>query len=64
MNSRLLAQQSKVEEQRALYQLRKSQQDALHVRAGIDGVLQLLPVTKGSALPPGRTSRVWRTPRS
>jgi len=53
MNSRLLAQQSKVEEQRALYQLRKSQQDALHVRAGIDGVLQLLPVDEGQRVTPG-----------
>jgi HlyD family secretion protein len=53
VNSRLQAQQSKVDEQRALYQLRKSQLDALHVRAGIDGVLQLLPIEEGQRVTPG-----------
>jgi len=53
VNSRLQAQESKVDEQRALYQLRKSQLDALHVRAGIDGVLQLLPVDEGQRVTPG-----------
>src|SRR5207245_7321048 len=37
--ARLAAQQAKVEEMKALYQLKKTQADALHVRAGIDGVL-------------------------
>lgn len=53
VNSRLQAQESKVDEQRALYQLRKSQLDALHVRAGIDGVLQLVPVEVGQRVTPG-----------
>lgn len=51
--ARLLAQQSRVEQQRALYQLRKSQQDALHLRAGINGVLQLVPVEVGQRVPLG-----------
>jgi HlyD family secretion protein len=45
--ARLAAQQAKVDQQKALYQLKKSQVDALHVRAGIDGVLQLVPVDVG-----------------
>jgi HlyD family secretion protein len=42
-----------VDQQRALYQLRRSELDALHVRAGIDGVLQLLPVDVGQHVTPG-----------
>jgi HlyD family secretion protein len=45
--ARLAAQQAKVDQQKALYRLKKSQVDALHVRAGIDGVLQLVPVDVG-----------------
>jgi HlyD family secretion protein len=45
--ARLAAQQAKVDQQKALYHLKKSQVDALHVRAGIDGVLQLVPVDVG-----------------
>jgi len=45
--ARLAAQQARVDQQKALYQLKKSQVDALHVRAGIDGVLQLVPVDVG-----------------
>jgi len=51
--ARLAAQQAKVEQMRALYQLKKTQADALHVRAGIDGVLQLLPVDVGQHVTPG-----------
>ena len=53
MQARLDAQLAKVEQERALYQLRKSQLDALHVRAGIDGVLQLVPVEVGQKVLPG-----------
>jgi len=45
--ARLLAQQSRVEQQRALYRLRLTQAQALRVRAGITGVLQLVPVEEG-----------------
>jgi len=53
MEARLQAQSAKVEQERALFQLRKSQLDALHVRAGIDGVLQLVPVEVGQKVLPG-----------
>jgi HlyD family secretion protein len=45
--ARLAAQQSQVDQKRALYDLRKKQLDSLKVRAGVDGVLQLLPVDVG-----------------
>ena len=51
--ARLAAQQAKIDQQKALYQLKKSQLDALHVRAGIDGVLQLVPVEVGQRVTPG-----------
>jgi HlyD family secretion protein len=52
-NAKLAAQQAKVEQMRALYGLKMSQVEALHVRAGIDGVLQLLPVDVGQHVTPG-----------
>src|SRR6202790_4719525 len=51
--ARLAAQQAKIDEQKALYQLKRSQVDALHVRAGIDGVLQIVPVEVGQRVTPG-----------
>ena len=45
--ARLQAQQSRVDQAKATYELRKSQADALHVRVGMNGVLQLLPVDVG-----------------
>src|SRR5438270_12790555 len=45
--AQLAAQEAKVDQQRALYTLKKVQYDALHVRAGINGVLQLVPVEEG-----------------
>jgi len=51
--ARLAAQQAKIDQQKALYQLKKTQLDALHVRAGIDGVLQLVPVEVGQHITPG-----------
>src|SRR6266700_3195228 len=53
IKARLAAQQAKIDEQKALYQLKKSQVDALHVRAGINGVLQLVPVDVGQHVTPG-----------
>src|SRR5689334_16341357 len=52
-NAQLAAQEAKVEQQHALYNLKKSQYDALHVRAGIEGVLQLVPVEEGQQVTPG-----------
>ncbi|HXH66021.1 MAG TPA: HlyD family efflux transporter periplasmic adaptor subunit [Candidatus Limnocylindrales bacterium] len=51
--ARLDAQQARVEQQKALYQLRRGQVEALHVRAGIIGVLQLVPVEVGQRVTPG-----------
>jgi HlyD family secretion protein len=51
--ARLQAQQAHLEQARAMYDLRKSQADALHVRAGITGVLQLLPVDVGQSVAVG-----------
>jgi HlyD family secretion protein len=51
--TRLLAQQSRVEQQRALYKLRRSELEALHVRAGIEGVVQIVPVEVGQHVIPG-----------
>jgi HlyD family secretion protein len=51
--ARIQAQQSKVDQQRALYDLKKTELDALHVRSGIEGVLQLVPVEVGAHVLPG-----------
>src|SRR5215471_4239270 len=51
--AQLAAQEAKVEQQRALYNLKRSQYDALHVRAGINGVLQVVPVDVGQRVTPG-----------
>src|SRR5579872_2289820 len=51
--AKLAAQQAKVDQMKALYQLKEGQVDALHVRAGIEGVLQLLPVDVGQHVTPG-----------
>ncbi len=51
--ARLQAQASHVDQQRALYELRHAELDALHVRAGISGVLQLVPVEVGQRVTPG-----------
>jgi HlyD family secretion protein len=45
--ARLQAQQSHIDQYKAMYELRRSQAEALRVRAGIKGVLQLLPVDVG-----------------
>jgi multidrug efflux pump subunit AcrA (membrane-fusion protein) len=45
--------QAHADQQRALYDLRKGELDALHVRAGIGGVLQLVPVEVGQHVVPG-----------
>lgn len=54
-NAQIAAQEARVEQLRALAQLKKSQMDALHVRAGIRGVLQELPLQPGQRVAPGTT---------
>ncbi|MGH9699212.1 MAG: efflux RND transporter periplasmic adaptor subunit [Candidatus Acidiferrales bacterium] len=53
IDAQLAVQQSKVDDQRALYELKKSQLDQLHVRPGIDGVLQELDVEVGQKVTMG-----------
>jgi HlyD family secretion protein len=45
--ARIQAQESRLEQAKAAYALRKSQSEALRVRMGMTGVLQLLPVDVG-----------------
>jgi HlyD family secretion protein len=45
--------QASVDQKRALYDLKKAQMDLLHVRAGIDGVLQELDVDVGQRITQG-----------
>lgn len=51
--AQLDAQQARIDQLRALFELKKSQVELLHVRAGIDGVLQLLPVEVGQRVTAG-----------
>ena len=51
--AQLEMQRAQVEKVRALTRLRRSQVDALQVRAGIDGVLQQVPVEVGQRVTPG-----------
>jgi len=55
MQAQLAAQQAKIEQLRALYELKQSQVDALNVRAGISGVLQEVSVQIGQQVTPGTT---------
>jgi HlyD family secretion protein len=51
--ARIAVQQSEVEQARAVVHLKQQQVDDLHVRAGFDGVLQLVPVDVGQQVAPG-----------
>jgi HlyD family secretion protein len=53
IEAQLAVQQAKVEQQRALAGLKQHQLDQLHVRPGIDGVLQEVPVEVGQQVTPG-----------
>ncbi len=53
VEAQLAVQQAAVDQQRALARLRRSQVQALRVRAGIDGVLQVVPVEVGQRVTPG-----------
>jgi HlyD family secretion protein len=62
--AQLAAQRARVEQMRALYELRKHQVDSLTVRAGIPGVLQELPVQAGQRVAAGAVlARVARPER-
>jgi len=52
-HARLAVQQADVDQARAMLQLKQQQANALHVRAGSAGVLQLVPVEVGQQVAPG-----------
>ncbi len=51
--AQLAVQQSAVDQARAVLDLKRQQKDELHVRAGLDGVLQIVPVEEGQQVSPG-----------
>ena len=51
--AQLAVQQSSVDQARAVLQLKRRQQDELRVRAGLGGMLQLVPVEVGQQVAPG-----------
>jgi HlyD family secretion protein len=51
--AQLAVQQAKVERLREAYRLRRDQVEALKVRAGVEGVLQQIPVEVGQRVSPG-----------
>ena len=53
ITARIAVQQSEVDQARALMALKRRQRDELHVRAGLDGVLQLVVVDVGQQVAPG-----------
>jgi multidrug efflux pump subunit AcrA (membrane-fusion protein) len=53
IDAQMAVQQARVNQQRALYELKRSQLDQLHVRPGIDGVLQELDVEVGQKVTTG-----------
>jgi HlyD family secretion protein len=55
VEAQLSAERARVAQVRALYLLRKNQVDALKVRAGINGVLQQMPMEVGQEVTPGTT---------
>ena len=53
MRARLAVQQAEVDQARATVRLKQRQVDELHVRAGVAGVLQVVPVDVGQQVAPG-----------
>jgi HlyD family secretion protein len=53
MRARVAVQESEVDQARALMMLKRRQRDELRVRAGIAGVLQVVPVEVGQQVAPG-----------
>ncbi len=53
VRTQLAAQQAQLDQRRALYQLRRSQVESLNVRAGINGVLQVVQVQVGQQVTAG-----------
>ncbi len=53
IRAQLQAQQARIDQLRSLYALRRQQVDQLHVRAGMHGVLEQVPVEVGQQVAPG-----------
>jgi HlyD family secretion protein len=53
INAQLAVQQANIDQKRALYQLKQSQVGQLHVRAGVEGILQELDVDVGQQVTQG-----------
>jgi HlyD family secretion protein len=53
INAQLAVQQASIDQKRALYELKRSQVVQLHVRAGVDGILQELDVDVGQRVAEG-----------
>src|SRR5580700_459997 len=51
--TKIAAQQSEVDQARAVLKLKQRQRDELKVRAGLDGILQVVPVEVGAQVAPG-----------
>ncbi len=60
IQAQLAAQQVKVEQQRALFQLKRSQVEELRVRPGIEGMLQQVAVQVGQRVIPGLGTNLAR----
>jgi HlyD family secretion protein len=53
IDAQMKAEEARVSQKEALYNLRKTEAEALKVRAGIQGVLQVVPVQVGQRVPAG-----------
>ena len=53
IKSQLAPQEADVDQKRAAFELRRRQLDDLKVKAGMEGVLQLVPVERGAQVGPG-----------
>jgi HlyD family secretion protein len=53
ITAQLAVQQANVDQKRALYELKRSQVEQLHVRAGVDGIMQELDVDVGQRVAQG-----------
>src|SRR5258708_27664492 len=53
INSQLAPQEADVNQRRATWELRRKQLEELKVRAGMSGILQLVPVERGAQVGPG-----------
>jgi HlyD family secretion protein len=63
IRAQVAVQQSSVDQARALLKLTQQQRDELKVRAGLDGMLQLVPVEEGQQVAPGTNLARVANPR-